>query len=382
MAVWTTLGGKLQSLNILTKLDYKFPLEKKAHSACLLPVILLLPYFGRGHASFLIGTAYTCLILLSANPITAFKNLGNKLAECYWRLTDPVLQFLIRVYEPLDKLEKSFMDLQNLGIMLNQLIFFGSCSALLLPGQPVTGLYTLMFYNVFAYCVSYIKELCEKEDWSPYVNVAEHSNMKHLAMTATKIALEWTKAVTFIITIVFMLLVFGLEQGLEHYKPTVSYTLITWVYYASTEKVFVTLLSYFINYLQLSIFENLEALWIPVILYLFTSSMAFIVAILSMMFGRFKFAVAALYLNVYIRLKDLSMNHLQELQAERAVLSQFRYASREEISSLEDVCAVCLSTMSFARVTPCHHLFHGDCLRKCLKTSNQCPICKRELKFD
>lgn len=239
-----------------------------------------------------------------------------------------------------------------------------------------------MFYNVFAYCISYIKELCEKEDWSPYVNITEGSNMKHLAMTATKMALEWTKAITFIITIVFMLLVFGLEQGLEHYKPTVYYTFITWIYYASTEKVFVTLFSYFINYLQLSILENLEGFYIPVILYLFTSLMSFIIAILSMMFGRFKFAVAALYLNVYIRLKDMNMNHLKELQAQRAVLSQFRCASREEISSLEDVCAVCLSVMYFARVTPCHHLFHGECLRNCLKTSNQCPICKRELKFD
>lgn len=272
---------------------------------------------------------------------------------------------------------------QQFNCMLSfQLVFFGSCSALLLPGQPVTGLYTLMFYNVFAYCVSYIKELCEKEDWSPYVNVAEHSNMKHLAMTATKIALEWTKAVTFIITIVFMLLVFGLEQGLEHYQPTVCYTIITWLYYTATEKVFVILIGYLLNFLQLPIFENLEALWLPVILYLFTSSLSFIIAILSIMFGRFKFAVATLYLNVYIRLKELRLSYLNALQAERAVLNQFRFASNEEISSLEDVCAVCLSTMTFARVTPCHHLFHGECLRNCLKTSNQCPICKRELKFD
>lgn len=260
-----------------------------------------------------------------------------------------------------------------------QLIFFGSCSSLLLPGQPVTGLYTLMFYNVFAYCVAYIKELYEKEDWSPYINVTEHSNLKHLAMTATKIALEWTKAITFIITLVFMLLVFGLEQGLQHYKPTACYTLLTWIYYASTEKVFVVLLSYFVNYLQLPIFENLEALWLPVILYSFTTTMSFIIAVLSMMFGRFKFAIAALYLNVYIKLKELNAKQLKELSSERAVLLQFRYASREELSSLEDVCAVCLSSMTLARVTPCNHLFHGDCLRKCLKASNQCPICKRIL---
>ena len=94
------------------------------------------------------------------------------------------------------------------------------CNRVFVPAQRVTSLYSLMFYNVVAYCVSYIKELIEKEDWSPWVRMTEHSNLKHLAMSATKIVLEWTKAVTFIITVVFMLLVFGLEQGLEHYRPT------------------------------------------------------------------------------------------------------------------------------------------------------------------
>lgn len=38
------------------------------------------------------------------------------------------------------------------------------------------------------------------------IKVAPSSNVLHLAMTATKIALEWTKAVTFIVTVVCMLL--------------------------------------------------------------------------------------------------------------------------------------------------------------------------------
>lgn len=38
------------------------------------------------------------------------------------------------------------------------------------------------------------------------IKVAPSSNVLHLAMTATKIALEWTKAITFIVTVVCMLL--------------------------------------------------------------------------------------------------------------------------------------------------------------------------------
>jgi hypothetical protein len=43
-----------------------------------------------------------------------------------------------------------------------QLIFFVLCDRVLVPDQRVTALYSLMFYNVIAYCVSYIKELVEK----------------------------------------------------------------------------------------------------------------------------------------------------------------------------------------------------------------------------
>ena len=111
------------------------------------------------------------------------------------------------------------------------------CERALVPGQRVACLYSLMFYNVAAYCSSYIRELVTKEDWSLTVPVADHSRVKHLAMTATRLVLEWTKAVTFVITIVFMLLVFGLERGLEHYHPTGAYTVVTWLYYMATEKV-------------------------------------------------------------------------------------------------------------------------------------------------
>lgn len=38
------------------------------------------------------------------------------------------------------------------------------------------------------------------------IQVTPSSKVLHLAMTATKIALEWTKAVTFIVTVVCMLL--------------------------------------------------------------------------------------------------------------------------------------------------------------------------------
>lgn len=123
-----------------------------------------------------------------------------------------------RLYRPLNNVENMFAKMRNLSVMLNQIVFLTLADKVLVPKERMTCLYSLMFYNVIAYCVSYIKELLEKEDWSPYVTLTEKSRIKHLAMSTTKIVLEWTKAVTFLVTLIFMLLVFGLEQGLQHYK--------------------------------------------------------------------------------------------------------------------------------------------------------------------
>lgn len=84
-----------------------------------------------------------------------------------------------------------------------------------------------------------LEKLATKENWSLSVQMTEHCRLKHLAMSATKVVLEWTKAVTFIVTLVFMLLVFGLEQGLHHYRPTLPYTMLTW-----------SVLSHLISYLN------------------------------------------------------------------------------------------------------------------------------------
>lgn len=249
------------------------------------------------------------------------------------------------------------------------------------PQKRVTGLYSLMFYNVIAYCVSYIKELIEKEDWSPYVNMTQHSNIKHVAMSATKIVLEWTKAITFIITVTFMLLVFGLEQGLEHYQPTTFYMFITWTYYMCTERVFVDLFPGLLTFIKLSSLEALENLYAPVFLRLYTILLSLLLNIVLLCYGQFRFGLLAFYITLYMRSKDMYLNYLTPLQRERAVLGRFRKASIDEIENWDDVCAVCLSHMKRARITPCQHLFHAECLRQCLNTSQNCPICKREYTF-
>lgn len=238
-----------------------------------------------------------------------------------------------------------------------------------------------MFYNVLAYCLSYMQQMAETTHWSPYINVADHSNIKHLAMSATKIVLEVTKAATFVVTIVFTLFVLCLEQRLHYFQPTRLFTLCTAAYYLATEKMFAEAFPNVLARLRVSYLDNLEVLWAPVILSCAAQSLSLAFAAAALFVGAYRAAVVTLYLNVYLNYKKLAAGSLRVLSEEKALVCVFRRASKEELAEYDDVCAVCLNEMQAARVTPCHHIFHTDCLRKCLLSCDRCPVCKRELKF-
>lgn len=262
-----------------------------------------------------------------------------------------------------------------------QLLMFTACDRLLVSQGRLTCLYSLMFYNVVTYSVSYVREICTKEDWSPYVNVTRHSRVKHLAMSATKIVLEWTKAVTFIVTITFVLLALGLEQGLEHYRPTALYTAITGTYYLLTEKTFLELWPLGLSALKLERLEGMEALYFGVWSRFITTSLALPLVPALIYYERLRLAALVLYVCVFIHGRHRLGEAVKKFQEACDSLAKFRRATMEELETLEDVCAVCLGTMKSARVTPCAHFFHADCLRKCLATSDRCPICVRPYIF-
>lgn len=56
-----------------------------------------------------------------------------------------------------------------------------------------------------------------------------------------------------------------------------------------------------------------------------------------------------------------------------------------DIEAENDECTICLEKLvsgDAALRIPCGHLFHEDCARKWLITSNQCPVCRYELPTD
>lgn len=262
-----------------------------------------------------------------------------------------------------------------------QLLIFTACDRLFVSQGKLTSLYSLMFYNVITYSVSYVREICTKEDWSPYVNVTRHSRVKHLAMSATKIVLEWTKAVTFIVTITFILLTLGLEQGLEHYSPTILYTTITGIYYLLSERTFLELWPAGLSAMKLERLEGMEAMYFGAWARGTTTGLALPLVPALAWCGRWRLAGLVLYVCVWVHGRHRLGEALARLREARGSLARFRRATPDELATLEDVCAVCLGAMRSARVTPCVHFFHADCLRRCLANSDRCPICVRPYVF-
>ncbi|KAG8190137.1 hypothetical protein JTE90_026705 [Oedothorax gibbosus] len=270
---------------------------------------------------------------------------------------------------------------EAIASLINQIMFFMLCDRWFCPEEKLTGLYALLFYNVICYLLIYTQRLVYLQDMTPVVFISEHSNVRHLAMTATLFMLEFTRAVTFVITGVFMLLVFGLEQGLEHFNPTWCYVFITAVYFTLTERTCQEKIPSMLAYLKSDMFESLENLWTPVLVRIGTSIASGLMILLVFIWSNDDWILLAFasFINVYVTVKDMD-HYWQVLMKEKSCISKYRFASVQELMDNDDVCAICLQNMAWARVTPCHHMFHGDCLRKCLKERLTCPMCKYNLE--
>jgi len=88
------------------------------------------------------------------------------------------------------------------------------------------------------------------------------------------------------------------------------------------------------------------------------------------------------YTNVYVRGLQVLDRYWSPLAAQRSVTALFPLATLRQIKERGDTtCPVCLDDMRLfaVRITPCSHIFHGQCLCKCIIQFGQCPLCKHPL---
>merc|ERR1719266_2315580 len=65
-----------------------------------------------------------------------------------------------------------------------------------------------------------------------------------------------------------------------------------------------------------------------------------------------------------------------------AKINSLPFATEEELTRHDDVCAICYMDMTNAKVTRCRHFFHSVCLRKWLYMQDTCPLCHAVLYKD
>lgn len=56
-------------------------------------------------------------------------------------------------------------------------------------------------------------------------------------------------------------------------------------------------------------------------------------------------------------------------------------ATRKKLGEYDDVCPICHQNMSSAKITPCGHLYHRECLQKWINLKDSCPLCSYQLTF-
>lgn len=229
----------------------------------------------------------------------------------------------------------------------------------------VTGLTSLLFYSVVGYFSSRVKDICD----SDYGRSRGRTRYGNYLKWILKIILEWSKALTVAICL--------REQGI-HYHPRMSYGIVTFIYYLCTEKIFVIILQKLVACLNIEALDTFEHLYVPIFLNIYVLAASVAISWFLIQFTPYAiFAICASYFTVYLRLKDLIFNYVRVLNLEKRTFASFKAANEREIERWNDICAVCLNSMSRARITPCNHFFHPHCLKQCLQVSFQCPLCKR-----
>ncbi|XP_042866899.1 uncharacterized protein LOC122249821 isoform X2 [Penaeus japonicus] len=239
--------------------------------------------------------------------------------------------------------------------------------ALLLPFTFVRTLVPLV-HNFYLSFEAFRVTSNQRRQWGQNLN---STNLRDfMRLTAWYMAVRLGKGVA----LSFILVMFTVE--FRHGEPQLSYIAVTFVYFSITQHKWTgneRIISW-LKSLSLDIFEEEEELWVPLTLKAGTVLASVAVAAPLTSSLPTLCAVAA-YSNVVV---PLVLLRVQFETHHRRILSKYRRATQEEISA-HSTCPVCLETLKVARATPCNHLYHATCLRRCLELSPLCPMCKQTI---
>jgi len=164
-------------------------------------------------------------------------------------------------------------------------------------------------------------------------------------------------------------------------QPERWLVLITSLYFSLTQPALKAeeVVTSLVSSCQSDVFQQLEHLYIPLFIRLVCILSSTALCLSTLLMDPSVVAVLGCYTNISLPLSRLSAEILNPLKQEIEGLQAFREPTKAELSEGGQQCPVCLDVMLVARITPCGHIFHSHCLRKCLSISNSCPYCRAPL---
>lgn len=226
------------------------------------------------------------------------------------------------------------------------------------------ALSTNLIYSVMAYFVKSIRGICA----SGRRTMDTTPSYKNIFKWFCKIILEWLKAMVAVICL--------REQGIT-YEPNLMYNTLTFTYYICTEKIFFDIILSAVEHMELEMMNSLEQMYVPLVLNLLAVVAGVCITLYTSAAEYYPFIIISAYFIVYLKIKDIYYNYWELILPDMKIFCSFKFATAEDIQKWDDICAVCLNKMTRAKITPCKHLFHPYCLKRCLKISHYCPLCKQ-----
>ncbi|GLG95202.1 Protein TRC8 homolog [Gryllus bimaculatus] len=261
------------------------------------------------------------------------------------------------------------------GSIFRIVLYFLVSEKAFCPEQKCVSLYALLFCTMLAY----LYQSLQTRRWSQIMFTTTTADF--LRLTTTFIILRLGKGVAMSFVLITITLQFDdLEPCAPFIITTTLYFIITQFLKNPKDNILVTA----VRYMDLYIFEGLEEYWIPLLM----NSLAILLSIINIIIalnqdsGNIVLCMVVMYTNVIIAFQQLQEECIEPFKEQLKLLERFPLATKEQMAQRGDTtCPVCLDEMNFltARITPCRHIFHGQCLRQCVLQYQQCPMCKQSL---
>ncbi|PNF27956.1 hypothetical protein B7P43_G16443 [Cryptotermes secundus] len=354
--------------------------NRHATAGCLLALLFLIPLAARLYSMVTLLLLVLVYVTLVVPMATGFYTAGSLFArirnvavvtwdtENIYHSARNALAFIVCMH-------RLYMRLDSIHTTTNQVLFFLLAEKVLCPDQRLVCLYCLLFYTVLAY----LQRSLHTRHWSQLLH--ENSTTDFIKLTTAFIIVRLGKGMA----MSMVLLTFTLQ--FNHLEPTYSYVALTLVYFilsqykgTAGEETFIVSA---VRNLGFQVLEGFEEFWVPLVIY--SSTVALSATLVLAAIWQLNYWILCIivgYANVCACGLQVLDKYWSPLAAQRAVIAPFPLATLQQMTERGDTaCPVCLDDMHLfaARITPCSHIFHGQCLRKCIIQFGQCPLCKQPL---